>query len=69
MKDVNLIGAPKLSSDDGESDQGERVSCCWLSEGGNDHGWDDDTSAPLTDASIPLGHPQTFDWSEIRDRH
>ena len=32
------------------------------------HGWDeDDMSAPLTDASIILGHLQTFDWSEMRD--
>ena len=32
------------------------------------HGWDEvDMSAPLTDASILLGHLQTFDWSEMRD--
>ena len=31
-------------------------------------GWDeDDTSAPLTDALILLGHLQAFDLSEIRD--
>ena len=32
------------------------------------HGWDeDDMSAPLTDASILLGHLQTFDWSKMRN--
>ena len=43
-----------------------------ISEGGRwppDHGWDeDDMSTPLTDASILLGHLQTFHWSEMRDR-